>query len=477
MVKRITRRQFLRLSAGATAGAVLAACGSEPAAPTVPTAPAATGATAPAAGGAIAPTAGGATAPTAGGATAPTAAPAAASGESGTLTVWGFEGTYEGIESQVDAFTKQFPNVKVDIKKFGYDDTHTNLLNAIVAGTGAPDLVGIDVLRLTQYVDGLTDLSEQAKPYFDQFVPPIVSLGSYKGKFYGLATDSEPVGVFYRKDLWDQYSVQEEKIETWADLANASGQVHDASQGKVSLYAMNANDFNLFEVLAVEQGFPGYYFNKDDTQVIVDDPKMVEAVNALKPLWGAKGVLQNVNGGAYGDEMTAALKSGKVTAQIIGAAWYPSTLTQNMPELSGKWRLMRVPAVKKGGPRIGYQYPTVWVIPQQSTLKSSAWELAHMSLIGDGARRLYEKTKILPAYKPLLDELETKSDDYFGGQKVVELSRAIAKDTPDVFFGTGFTEAQEIMGNYLQEILNGQKSAEDGLRAAAQEMREKLKKG
>src|SRR5262249_21711223 len=127
MSKRITRRQFLRLSAGATAGAVLAACGSEPAAPTAPTAPAATGATA----------------PPAGGAAAPTAAPAAASGESGTLTVWGFEGTYEGIESQVDAFNKQFPNVKVDIKKFGYDDTHTNLLNAIVAGTGAPDMVGI----------------------------------------------------------------------------------------------------------------------------------------------------------------------------------------------------------------------------------------------------------------------------------------------------------------------------------------------
>jgi ABC-type glycerol-3-phosphate transport system substrate-binding protein len=161
----------------------------------------------------------------------------------------------------------------------------------------------------------------------------------------------------------------------------------------------------------------------------------------------------------------------------MGAAWYPLTLTQNMPELAHNWRLMRLPAIKKGGPRIGYQYPTVWVIPQQSTLKSSAWELAHMSLIGDGARRLYEKTKILPAYKPLLDELETKSDDYFGGQKLVELSRAIAKDTPDVFFGTGFTEAQEIMGNHLQEILNGQKSVEDGLRAAAQEMREKLKKG
>jgi len=471
MSKRITRRHFLRLSAGATAGAVLAACGPQAAAPTAaPVEPTAASATA--TGATAAPAV--ATAPAAG---ATAEAPAAAVGESGTLTVWGFEGTYEGIQSQVDAFTSKFPNVKVDIKTFGYDDIHTNLLNAIVAGTGAPDLVGIDVLRLTQYVDGLTDLSEQAKPYLDQFVPPVVSLGSYQGKFYGLATDSEPVGMFYRKDLWDKFGIKEEQIDTWADLAAASAQVHDASQGELSLYAINGNDYQLYEVLAVQQGFPGYYFNKDDTQVIVDDPKMVEAVNVLKQLWEGKGALHDVNDGAYGDEMTALLKSGKVTAQIIGAAWYPITLTQNMPELSGKWRLMRVPAVQKGGPRIGYQYPSVWLIPQQSKMKSSAWELARMSLIGDGARRLYEKTKILPAYKPLLDELQTKSDDYFGGQKLVELSRAIAKDTPDVFFGTGFIEAQEIMGNHLQEILNGQKSAEDGLRAAAQEMREKLKKG
>ena len=201
------------------------------------------------------------------------AAPRAA--QSGTITAWGFEGggVTEGMQSQVAAFNAKYPDVKVDVQTFPYSDVHTNLLNAIVAGTGAPDLCSIDDFYLTQYTDGLVDLSAHRAEYEDQFVPPTLDLGSYQGKLYGLAGDSEPIGLFYRKDLWDQYGIKEEDIETWADLAEAGNKVNTDSNGDVSLYAMFANDHYLYEVLAVEQGFGGYYFDDTDTKVIVDDPE------------------------------------------------------------------------------------------------------------------------------------------------------------------------------------------------------------
>src|SRR3954470_20050916 len=64
------------------------------------------------------------------------AAPRAAQG--GTITAWGFTGggVTEGMQSQVDAFQKSHPGVTVDVQTFPYPDVHTNLLNAIVAGTG-----------------------------------------------------------------------------------------------------------------------------------------------------------------------------------------------------------------------------------------------------------------------------------------------------------------------------------------------------
>src|SRR5262245_38766518 len=68
------------------------------------------------------------------------AAPRAAQGA--TITGWGFTGggVSEGMQSQVEAFQQKHPDVTVDVQTFPYEDVHTNLLNAIVSGTGAPDL-------------------------------------------------------------------------------------------------------------------------------------------------------------------------------------------------------------------------------------------------------------------------------------------------------------------------------------------------
>jgi ABC-type glycerol-3-phosphate transport system substrate-binding protein len=405
-----------------------------------------------------------------------TAAPRAAA-QSGTLTVWGWDGTYEGIQSQVQAFNQKYPDVMVNIQTFDHDTVHTNLLNAIVAGAGAPDLCAIDVLYLTQYVDGLVDLSQYRAEYEDYFVPPILDLGSYQGKLYGLATDSEPIGILYRKDIWDQYGVVEEEIETWADLAEAGNKVNQDSNGAVSLYGMFGNDHFLYEVLAIEQGFPGYYFDETDTKVIVDDPKIIAAVEVIKQLWDSKGALHNPGGAdIYEDEMIVLLKGGKVATQMVGPAWYPFYLTQQMPELAGKWRLMRAPAIEPGGPRVGYAYPTIFVMPQQSQMQELAWEFEIMGTTGAGARALFDLTHILPADAGLLEELLPQPDEYFGGQKTFELWNEIAHDAPNIFFGTGFTEAQAILGNHLQQILSGEKSPEDGMREAAEEMRGKLNK-
>lgn len=406
----------------------------------------------------------------------PGAVPAAA--QSGTLTVWGYdEGTLVGLKSQTDAFKQKHPDVEVDLKVFGYEDVHTNLLNAIVSGSGAPDLCTIDTLRLTQYVDGLVDLSAHRPEYESVFVPPILDLCSYQGKLYGLALDSEPVGLLYRKDIWDQYGIADEAVQTWADLAAAGNKVDQDSGGKVKLYAISENESSLYEVLAVQQGFGGYYFDETDTKVIVDDPKCVEAAGVIKQVWDSKGAYHNPNKGIYGDEMTVLLKSSRVASQIVGPAWYGTLLRWNIPEQAGKWRLMRAPAIAAGGPRVGYQSATVFVIPSQSEKQDLAWEFEVMGLTGAGARTFFDKTHLPPPDTGLLEEVKAQPDDYFGGQQILALWDQIARDTPKVFFGTGFAEAQQILGNHLADIVSGDKSPEDGMHEAAEEMRSKLRKG
>lgn len=458
--QQMSRRDFLKYAAWATAGASLAAC-TPAAAPTPVPPPADTQAPPPTA------------APTA----VPTPAfPVTAPSASGTLTIWGWEGTFEGVQSQIPAFNKIYANLKVDIKTLGYDDTHTNMINATIAGTGAPDICFIDLPYLAKMADGLVDLLPVTAQYKDLFVPPNFTAGSIGGKQYGIPTDSEPMGVFYRKDLWDQYGLKEEAIETWDDLIAAGNALDAATSGKVKLYHMNSDMDEVFWMMVVEQGFAGVYFSPDDKAIVVDDPKFIEAATVLKRMWDAKGVQKNPVGGSYADECTKLLKNGNLACQVAAAAWYPVILTGQMPELSGKWRLMRAPAMSKGGSRAPYFLPSLAVMSQQSKLQGAAWDLMKMGLLGDGAKALYDKTKILPAYQPLLDSIKNDKDPYFGDQQVNLLWDQIAPQCPPMSYGTGLDEARKIMGTHLNDLLTGTKSPEQAMKEAAQEMRTKLKK-
>jgi ABC-type glycerol-3-phosphate transport system substrate-binding protein len=103
--------------------------------------------------------------------------------------------------------------------------------------------------------------------------------------------------------------------------------------------------------------------------------------------------------------------------------------------------------------------------------------LAKISLIGEGAKALYEASHVLPAYKPLLDEIKNQPSEYFGGQMINQLWLEIAADTPPVTFGYGFDETGSIVATHLQDLLDGKASPEQAMQAAATEIRDKFKKG
>lgn len=401
----------------------------------------------------------------------------------GTVTIWGYTGTIDHFIAAKDALEKKYPGLQIQTQQWAYNDAHANVLNALTSGQGVPDLVNFDVDYVGSFAAGLTDLTDRFKPFADQYVDIAVKLASDKnGRLVGLPQDNEPMGFGYRKDIFDKYGITEDNLATWAGFVDAGKKLWKDSGQKIKMISMDAPGsqmpvlgapHQIHEVFLHLAGYHGVFFNKDDTKVVIDEPDAIAAIKVFKTI-----VDPDVS---YWSQTTdaslAAYKAGLVATNIF-PAWWGYGLTQTLPDESGNWRVMKLPALKEGGARAAFQIPTVTGIPQQAPNPDGAWAVLYDAQLTEAAQqKFYDVAHILPTHKAVVTKLENTALDYFGGQKVYALLDSTLPDLTDISFGKGWPEARDILTSGIEPIMRGEATVEDGMHSAAEEMRRKLNKG
>jgi lactose/L-arabinose transport system substrate-binding protein len=173
----------------------------------------------------------------------------------------------------------------------------------------------------------------------------------------------------------------------------------------------------------------------------------------------------------------ALYKAGLAVTNIF-PAWWQFAAQQTLPDESGLWRVMRLPALAAGGIRYAFQIPTVTGIPLKSANPTGAWAVLYDAQFSPEAQQaFYDNSHILPTNKDVVAKLNTTEIPYFGGQKVYGLLDEVLKDIPEVYFGRGWPEARAILTSGIEPIMRGEVTVEDGMHNAAEEMRSKLNKG
>ncbi len=187
------RRTFLRMMAGASAGAILAACGQSTGQPaTQPTA---------------------ASSPTQAAVLAPTAAPAQASGAQKILYWDGYQEESAVIDSLVAKFNE---TSSVKVVRESQPQMRDILRTALDSGTG-PDVFNYDtgpgfagVLARAGLLLPMDDAYAQFG--WDKRVLPIAKQrATFEGKAYGIGIELELVGVFYNKRIFKEQGLTEPK--------------------------------------------------------------------------------------------------------------------------------------------------------------------------------------------------------------------------------------------------------------------------
>jgi raffinose/stachyose/melibiose transport system substrate-binding protein len=208
MKAQMKRREFLRLSAGLSAAALLAACGSSPAAPSASTA---------------------APEGDAGAAAAATQAPAAAGGKTQLLLWDGYQEESNIFDQLVAKFNEANP--EIEIKRESQPQMRDILRTALDAGQG-PDIMNYDtgpgfagVLAQAGLLLPLDDAYAQYG-WSERVLPIAKQRATFDAKAYGIGTELEVVGVFYNKRIFEEQGLSEPK--THEELLQAASKLKQA---------------------------------------------------------------------------------------------------------------------------------------------------------------------------------------------------------------------------------------------------------
>jgi len=447
-MKRINRRDFLRLSA-ATAGAaaVLAAC--RPAAPT-PVAP-----------------------PPAKVEEKPSPPPVA---KPVKLELWAFVDTHaRWFRSMAEDYRKEInPEFELDVKEIAYTELHDKLLVAHQTGVGAPDFGDVEQGRFGGFFKGeigFVDLTDMLRGgnYVEKMVASRQALYTWKGKMYGVEHALCPVVLYYRADVLEEAGI-ETPIETWDDFIAVGKEL---SKGDVKMTYMGGE----WEILLRQRGADIF---DADGNVTCDSDVAIETMQWDLDLRDKHGIADEAPGGAkYDSAWYGALKEDKFLS-VIGADWYAGFLEDNAPELEGKWKAMPLPVWEKGGSRTSCHGGTGLTISKTCKDIAEAWRFMEYSMLSvEGNVRRYLLTRLFPPFKPAWEDARLHEPvPYFANQDLGGLFAEVGPEVPAQYQHPYRPEFYSIWdGKYARDVLDGKKPVAQALKECAEEVRKAIAEG
>ena len=196
-----------------------------------------------------------------------------------TITYTNFisnDGNEENLQTIVDAFEEENPDVKVEVTTLPYADYGTALQTDLAAGT-VSDVFDIEYANYEQYqANGvLAELPVEAPDAYRQSV-----LEAYQtdGVQYALPSSFSTVVLFYNSDLFDAAGLEYPTSDwTWADEQAAAEALTDAAAGVWGSH-QPVSFHEYYKVLA-QNG--GEFLNEDGTEVAFNSPEGIEAAEWL----------------------------------------------------------------------------------------------------------------------------------------------------------------------------------------------------
>lgn len=439
-ISSISRRRFLKMSAGAAGLLALAAC--VPAAPQ-PAAPAEEAAK----------------------------PEAAAEAIRLRLMTWSGGEELELHKKAFKAFTDANAGIEVEVTAVPFGEYYTKLQTE-AAGGSAADLINIGEAYTARWAASKVVINMnpyiEADPEFhvEDFFPNVLENFKWEGGVYVLPKDYVTWALFYNKALFDEAGIPYPD-DTWTWNPTDGGQYTEIATkltkqegGRTVQYGtMASTGWGYYFPRIWDNG--GRYLNDDRTQCLLAEPEAVAAVQWIADLVNKYGVAPT----AETEQGGFTFASGKIAMMPQGSYMVPGLLNAQFD-----WAVAPHPQGPQG--RHSIMYSSGYGISSQSKYADAAWKLA-VFMTREGSEILAVTGFSVPSRQSV-----AKKPGLYLNEQTIPHNVQVFLDA-SAYMGLHeitptWTQEEQIISAELTLVMAGEKTAQEALTAVVPKITELL---
>jgi cellobiose transport system substrate-binding protein len=364
---------------------------------------------------------------------------------------FGYHDLYKQFEASHPGVT-----IKEDIES--YADHHANLAKHLATGSGADDVVAVEVGFIAQFANqpqNFQDLRQYgAGSLRGQWLPwKWQQSVARNGAQIGLGTDVGSLAICYRRDLFaaaglpSSRSAVSKLWPTWQAFMAVGQRFQAKAPSGVHFFDSGSNVYNA----VIAQANPAYYDKSGDV-IASTNPK-------VKAAWDVtmQGIAAGESAGlsAFSTQWNTGFKNGAF-ATVTCPAWMMGYIQGQAPKTKGKWDIASVPG---GGGNWGGSFLS---IPKQSQHAKEAYELVKFLTSPASEAYVFKQTGNLPSEPGLYSSkpIANFKNPFFNNAPVGKIFTSSAKKLKPQILGPHQGDIQTASSNAIQRVEQKKQSSD-----------------
>jgi multiple sugar transport system substrate-binding protein len=381
------------------------------------------------------------------------------------------------IEEMLPEFN-ELTGITVNFEKVAYPVMHEKLVPQLAAGpgNGSYDVLEVDFYWVYEFarsgwVEDLGTRIEASNGQFDlaRYIPALLDIGStVDDTTYFVPMYPYPMGLIYREDLFNDEEFQAayqkqtgtdlalpDSVESYVAMAEAVSALDQDIYGA----AMQAQQVDpiVMEFCNFLYGLGGAYYNADMTAPAINDETGVKAAELY-----ARCVNNAAQPGAAGADLNdtmATYSQGRAFSMIS----YMFMLSEFNDDEASTVKGVNKMTVMPGGHGLTGSWS--WGIPVSSPNPDAGWEFLKWVESPEIAMR-----RALGGGVPA-QEAPYENDEFLTKYSWMPQAKEMIASGEGLPAVTKQAQLVEIMGRHLGDVVSGAKSAQEGMDAAAEELK------